>query len=80
MVFRILVIRQILWGLTAVFIDVEVAFLNGNLDEIVYTECPDGIVREADEVVQLNRSIYGLVQVAWQFFLKFKSCSSFLLH
>jgi hypothetical protein len=36
-------------------------------------ECPDGLVWEADEVVQLNKSMYGLVQAAPQLFLKFKS-------
>jgi Reverse transcriptase (RNA-dependent DNA polymerase) len=72
-VFWILIVCQIIWGLTAVLVDVEVAFLNGDLDESIYMECPDGIVREADEVVRLNKSMYGLVQVAQQFFLKFKS-------
>jgi hypothetical protein len=43
-VFWILIICQIIWGLTAVLIDVEVAFLNGELDEIMCMECPDGIV------------------------------------
>jgi Reverse transcriptase (RNA-dependent DNA polymerase) len=55
-----------------VLIDVEAVFLNGDLDEIIYMECPDGIVCEADEVVRLNRSMYGLVQAARQFYLKFK--------
>jgi Reverse transcriptase (RNA-dependent DNA polymerase) len=72
-VFCILIVCQIIWGLTAVLVDVEVAFLNGNLDEIIYMECPNGIVCEADEVVRLNKSMYGLVQAARQFFLKFKS-------
>jgi Reverse transcriptase (RNA-dependent DNA polymerase) len=49
---------------TAVLIDVKVAFLNGNLDKIIYMECPDGIVCEADEVVRLNKSTYGLIQAA----------------
>jgi Reverse transcriptase (RNA-dependent DNA polymerase) len=43
-IFRILIVCQIIWGLTAVLIVVEVAFLNGDLDEIIYMECPDGIV------------------------------------
>jgi Reverse transcriptase (RNA-dependent DNA polymerase) len=55
-------------GLTAVLVDVKV-----DLDEIIYMECPDGIIREADEVGRLNKSIYGLVQAAQQFFGKFKS-------
>jgi Reverse transcriptase (RNA-dependent DNA polymerase) len=37
-VFRILIVCQIIWGLTAVLVDVEVAFLNGDLDEIIYME------------------------------------------
>jgi Reverse transcriptase (RNA-dependent DNA polymerase) len=34
-VFRILIVCQIIWGLTVILIDVEVAFLNGDLDEII---------------------------------------------
>jgi Reverse transcriptase (RNA-dependent DNA polymerase) len=60
------------YSLTAVLADVEVVFLNGDLDEIIYMECPDGIVCEANEVVRLNKSMYGLVQEAQQVFLKFK--------
>jgi Reverse transcriptase (RNA-dependent DNA polymerase) len=56
-----------------VLIDVEAVFFNGDLDEIIYMECPDGIVCEADKVVRLNKSMYGLVQAARQFYLKFKS-------
>jgi Reverse transcriptase (RNA-dependent DNA polymerase) len=63
-VFWILIVCQIIWGLTAVLVDVEVAFLNGDLDKIIYMECPDGIVCEDDEVVRLNKSMYGLVQAA----------------
>jgi hypothetical protein len=50
-VFWILIVCQIIWGLTVALVDVKVAFLNGDLDEIIYMECPDGIVLEADEVV-----------------------------
>jgi Reverse transcriptase (RNA-dependent DNA polymerase) len=70
-VFQILIVCQIIWGLTAVLVDVDIALLNGDLDEFIYMECPDGIVLEAD-VVRLNKSMYGLVQVARQFFLNFK--------
>jgi Reverse transcriptase (RNA-dependent DNA polymerase) len=63
-VFQILIICQIIWGVTAVVVDVKVAFLNDDLDEIIDMECPDGIVQEADEVVHWNKSMYGLVQVA----------------
>jgi Reverse transcriptase (RNA-dependent DNA polymerase) len=43
-VFQILIVCQIIWGLTAVLVDIEVEFLNGDLDGIIYMECPDGIV------------------------------------
>jgi hypothetical protein len=33
------------------------SILNGDLNEIIYMECPDGIVCEADEVVTLNKSM-----------------------
>jgi hypothetical protein len=43
--FHILIVCQIIWGLIAFLIDVEVAFFNGNLDEVIYMECPKGLVR-----------------------------------
>jgi Reverse transcriptase (RNA-dependent DNA polymerase) len=70
-VFCILIVSQIIWGLIAVLLDVEIAFLNGNLDEVIYMECPKGLVGQEDEVVLLNESMYGLLQAARQFFLKF---------
>jgi Reverse transcriptase (RNA-dependent DNA polymerase) len=71
MLFHILIVCQIIWGLIAVLIDVEVAFFNGNLDEVICMECPKGLVRQEDAVVLLNKSMYGLIQAARQFFLKF---------
>jgi Reverse transcriptase (RNA-dependent DNA polymerase) len=35
-VFRMVILCQIIWGLTAVLVDVKVAFLNGDLDKIIY--------------------------------------------
>ncbi|MGL4341755.1 MAG: reverse transcriptase domain-containing protein, partial [Lactococcus lactis] len=70
-VFRILIVCQIMWKLNAGLLDVEVAFLNGDLDEIIYMEVPDGVEHEPDEIVILLKSMYGLVQAARQFFLKF---------
>jgi hypothetical protein len=63
-IFCILIICQIIWGLTAVLVDVELAFLNGDLDAISYIECPDGIVREADvRIGTSDTTILSEVQV-----------------
>jgi Reverse transcriptase (RNA-dependent DNA polymerase) len=43
---RTVIVCQIIWGLKAILMDVEVAFLNGDLDEVIYMECPDGVVRQ----------------------------------
>jgi Reverse transcriptase (RNA-dependent DNA polymerase) len=67
------VIYQMVKQLIAVLLDVEVAFLHGDLNEIIYMECPDGVAYTGDKVVVLNKSMYGLVQAARQFFLKFKA-------
>jgi Reverse transcriptase (RNA-dependent DNA polymerase) len=56
-VFWILIVCQIIWALTVVLVHVEVAFLSGDLNKIIYMECPVGIVCEADEVVRLNKSM-----------------------
>jgi Reverse transcriptase (RNA-dependent DNA polymerase) len=66
-VLRIVVIYQMVKRLIAVFLDVEVAFLHGELKEIIYMECPDGVAYTGDKVVVLNKSMYGLVQAARQF-------------
>ncbi len=57
--------------LRALLLDIEVAFLNGDLEEEIYMECPKGIDAKADEALLLLKSMYGLVQAARQFFLKF---------
>jgi Reverse transcriptase (RNA-dependent DNA polymerase) len=72
-VLQIVVIYQMVKRLIAVLLDVEVAFLHGDLNEIIYMECPDGVAYTGDKVVVLNKSMYGFVQAARQFFLKFKA-------
>ena len=50
--------------------DVKTAFLNGDLDEDIYMQQPDGYRadgQQADHVWKLNKSLYGLKQAgrAW---------------
>jgi Reverse transcriptase (RNA-dependent DNA polymerase) len=47
-------------------IDVETAFLNGDLNEEIYMRIPEGFEGEGsrNSILRLNKSIYGLVQAA----------------
>ena len=56
-------------------IDVETAFLEGNLEEEIFMDVPDGykeVLNEetAGECLRLERLLYGLVQAAHQFWKK----------
>ena len=42
--------------------DIKTAFLNGDLDEEVYMEQPDGFVGDERKVCHLKKSLYGLKQ------------------
>ena len=55
-------------NLNCALMDVETAFLHGVLEEEVYMECPRGLDHKEDEILKLNKTIYGLVQAARQFF------------
>jgi len=64
--YRILLITLFVWNLQTKIIDVETAFLYGNLEEEIYMECPDGMNGNDDECLLLLQSIYALVQAARQ--------------
>jgi hypothetical protein len=70
-VFRIIIILQIVYKLHSAIIDVETAFLNGDLKEEIYMNAPKGLNVNHDECTQLDKALYGLVQAARQFYLKF---------
>jgi len=60
-----------MFGLKARIIDVETAFLHGDLDQEIYMDCPEGMKDGGpSKCLLLKKTIYGLVQSARQFFTK----------
>ena len=63
--------------------DVKTVFLNGDLDEEVYMDQPDGFsIEENNHIVcKLKKSVYGLKQASRQWYLKFNdTITSFGFH
>jgi hypothetical protein len=58
------------WKLKSKIIDVETAFLHGDLDEEIFMDCPQGFEHKETDCLLLKKSLYGLVQSARQFFKK----------
>ena len=74
--YRVMLIVKILLRLTGMIVDVETAFLHGELEEDIFMDCPDGLGEatgtEVDDTdcVKLLKFIYGLVQAARQWWKK----------
>jgi len=45
--------------------DVDTAFLNGNLEDRVYIEPPASVECNNNEILRLNKSLYGLKQAPY---------------
>ncbi len=62
--------------------DVKTAFLNGDLDQDVYIEQPEGFVdpKRPDFVCKLQKALYGLKQAPRQWFGKINSFLTDQLH
>ena len=70
--FRIILIQYLQNGWDSEMIDVETAFLYGELEEEIYMEIPDGMDEDkSTKCLKLKKSIYGLVQAARQWWKTF---------
>lgn len=70
---RVLMVVAAIHNLEVHQMDVKTAFLNGDLDEEIYLDQPEGIVVAGQEhkVCKLNKSIYGLRQSSKKWHDKF---------
>jgi hypothetical protein len=62
-----------LWDLQASIVDVETAFLHGDLQEEMFMNVPKGMDQEDNTCLLLKKTIYGLVQTAREFYNKLLS-------
>jgi hypothetical protein len=58
------------WNLKGKIADIETAFLHGNLKETIYMKISKGMEANENECLILNKTIYGLVQSAKEFYKK----------
>jgi hypothetical protein len=71
--FRIILTAKLLWDLQASIVNVETAFLHGNLQEEIYMNVPKGMNQDDNTCPLLKKTIYGLVQSAREFYNKLLS-------
>ena len=65
---RMLIALAVVYSLESHQMDVKTTFLNGELEEEIYIEQPEGFVVPGKEnkVCKLNKSLYGLRQAPKQ--------------
>ena len=69
--FCILLLMVLHFGYLDKIVNIETAFLSGDLEEEIYMECPQGMSNiQKDDCIILNKFIYGLVQAAKQYYKK----------
>jgi Reverse transcriptase (RNA-dependent DNA polymerase) len=68
-----MMISKLIWNQKACIVDVETAFLHGDLLEEIYMNIPEGMNSNPSDYLLLTKEIYGLVQIARGFYKKLMS-------
>jgi hypothetical protein len=68
--FRLMLISKLVWDMTSTVVDIETAFLHGNLDKEIYMDVPMGLSIGPNKKFLLRKTIYGFVQSAKKFYEK----------
>lgn len=73
---RLLLALSAKYGCEVHHLDVKSAFLNGELDEVVYVSQPQGFVKKGQEqmVYRLFKALYGLRQAPRAWYAKLSRC------
>jgi Reverse transcriptase (RNA-dependent DNA polymerase) len=71
--FQIMLIAKLIWDIQASIVDVETAFLHGDLQAEIYMNVPEGLQQDSNSCLPLKNTIYGLVQSAKEFYNKLLS-------
>jgi Reverse transcriptase (RNA-dependent DNA polymerase) len=65
-----MLVAKLIWNLKACIVDVETAFLHGELQEEIYMNFPEGMNSDSNSCLFLTKTNYGLVQSAREFYKK----------
>jgi hypothetical protein len=68
-----MLIVKLIWNLEASIVDIETAFLHGELQEEIYMNIPEGMSYDSKRCLLLTKTIYGLVQSAREFYKELMS-------
>jgi hypothetical protein len=61
---------MLMWKVKAKIVDVETAFLHGDLKDEILMQIPEGIDAAKGDCLSLSKTIYGGVQSARKFYVK----------